>query len=299
MRLQLVALGLKNTQAITIALLTFALYNGPSFFAAAQNSKTKNEERIFTLRVARPTDNLLEVVRFYRDGLGLEILTSFDRLGYKGEILGSKGSPYHFEFLHQRGRKVGKAPTQDNILAFYIPEAEWSSAVERMQRHGYEPVKPANLFWEKDGKTFEDVDGYRVVLIKTSSVSGFLRVARPTDNLPEVLRFYRDGLGLGVIGAIENHDGFDGVTLGPSRKILPYHLEFTHVRGETVGKAPTRENLLVFFIADRAEYKRAVERMKKHGYQPVKAENPWGNTKAKTFEDVDGYRVVLKNASWK
>lgn len=260
----------------------------------AQKNEAKNKETTYKFRVARPTDNLAEVVRFYRDGLGLEVLLSGSHLDYKGEILGRKGAPYHLEFLSQRGRKFGKAPTKDNLLVFYMPEAEWKSAVERMQKHGYEPVKSYNPWWERDGKTFEDVDGYRVVLRKASTMD--FRVARPTDNLSEVVRFYRDGLGLEVLGSFENHNGFDGTML--RHKGAPYHLEFTHHRDHKVGKAPTHENLLVFYIPDAAEYKRAIERMKKHGYQPVKAENPWGNTDGMTFEDIDGYRVVLKNTSW-
>jgi catechol 2,3-dioxygenase-like lactoylglutathione lyase family enzyme len=120
---------------------------------------------MFTLRVARPTDNLPEVLKFYRDGLGLDVLTSFNHLGYEGEILGRKGLPYHLEFTHQAGHKVGKAPTQDHLLVFYIPdEADWKRAVERMQQHGYKPVISYNPYWDNGGKTFEDVDGYRVVL---------------------------------------------------------------------------------------------------------------------------------------
>jgi hypothetical protein len=46
-------------------------------------------------------------------------------------------------------------------------QAEWTSAVERMQKHGYAPVKSYNPWWENRGKTFEDVDGYRVVLFNT------------------------------------------------------------------------------------------------------------------------------------
>ena len=54
---------------------------------------------MFTLRVARPTDNLPEVVEFYRDGLGLEVLSSFSgHKDFDGVILGRKGSPYHLEF---------------------------------------------------------------------------------------------------------------------------------------------------------------------------------------------------------
>ena len=123
-----------------------------------------------------------------------------------------------------------------------------------------------------------------------------LRVARPTDNLPEIVRFYRDGLGLEVLTSFENHEGFDGVMLG--RKGLPYHLEFTHQQNHHVGKAPTQDNLLVFYIPEEAEWKNAVERMRRHGYEPVKSYNPYWDKKGKTFEDVDGYRVVLQNSIW-
>jgi catechol 2,3-dioxygenase-like lactoylglutathione lyase family enzyme len=125
---------------------------------------------MFTLRVARPTDNLSEVVKFYRDGLGLGVLSSFSgHNGFDGVILGHKGSPYHLEFTHKRGHTVGKAPSEDNLLAFYISdETEWKNAVARMQNHGYEPVKSFNPWWDNGGKTFEDVDGYRVVLYHDS-----------------------------------------------------------------------------------------------------------------------------------
>lgn len=46
-------------------------------------------------------------------------------------------------------------------------------------------------------------------------VYGHLRVARPTDHLNEILRFYRDGLGLDVLYEFTDHEGFDGVMLGP------------------------------------------------------------------------------------
>ncbi|MFN8474590.1 MAG: VOC family protein [Anaerolineae bacterium] len=123
-----------------------------------------------------------------------------------------------------------------------------------------------------------------------------LRVARATDNLPEVVAFYRDGLGFEVIGSFEDHAGFDGVMLG--RPGLAYHLEFTQQRGHTVGRAPTDENLLVFYLPDPAEWQAAVERMVAHGYEPVKSANPYWDVRGKTFEDPDGYRVVLQQAAW-
>ncbi|HYX76231.1 MAG TPA: hypothetical protein VE757_03550, partial [Gaiellaceae bacterium] len=52
-----------------------------------------------------------------------------------------------------------------------------------------------------------------------------VRFARHTGRLPEIVGFYRDGLGLREIGRFEDHAGYDGVFFG-----LPgtnAHLEFT------------------------------------------------------------------------
>lgn len=123
-----------------------------------------------------------------------------------------------------------------------------------------------------------------------------LRVARATDQLAEVVRFYRDGLGFEVLGSFEGHEGFDGVMLG--HRGAGYHLEFTHHRGEQWKRAPTPENLLVFYLPDREEWVTAVERMKKHGHTPVPAANPYWDRNGVTFQDPDGYRVVIENAAW-
>ena len=123
-----------------------------------------------------------------------------------------------------------------------------------------------------------------------------LRVARATDRLEEVVRFYLEGLGLDKLGSFENHEGFDGVMLGSPG--APYHLEFTHQRGHLVGDAPTKENLLVFYLPDQGEWTSAVDRMKEAGYQSVPSLNPYWDRHGRTFEDPDGYRVVLQNAAW-
>lgn len=123
-----------------------------------------------------------------------------------------------------------------------------------------------------------------------------LRVARATDRLEEVVRFYVEGLGLGQLGSFENHEGFDGVMLGSPG--APYHLEFTHQRGHLVGDAPTKEDLLVFYLPDKGEWTSAVDRMEAAGYQSVPSLNPYWDRHGRTFEDPDGYRVVLQNAAW-
>ena len=123
-----------------------------------------------------------------------------------------------------------------------------------------------------------------------------LRVARPTDRLDEVVRFYVSGLGLEILGSFEDHEGFDGVMVGTPG--APYHLEFTHQRGHAVGRAPTEDNLLVFYLPDAGAWRKAVERMAAAGYEPVPSLNPYWDRRGRTFEDPDGYRVVLQNGSW-
>jgi catechol 2,3-dioxygenase-like lactoylglutathione lyase family enzyme len=119
-----------------------------------------------TLRVARPTDNLAALLHFYCNGLGLQQLTGFTaHNGFDGVMLGYPQWPYHLEFTHQPGHAVGRAPTADNLLVFYLPDAEeWQTAVQRMAAAGFAPVPSYNPYWDQQGCTFEDPDGYRVVL---------------------------------------------------------------------------------------------------------------------------------------
>jgi len=123
-----------------------------------------------------------------------------------------------------------------------------------------------------------------------------LRVARPTDNFDQVVRFYTEGLGLTVLGSFQDHDGFDGIMLGVSGS--SYHLEFTRKGGHSAGRAPTEDNLIVFYLPDQTGWQTVVDRMTSVGYQPVRAFNPYWDRHGHTYEDPDGYRVVLQNADW-
>lgn len=119
-----------------------------------------------TLRVARPSDDLEALIRFYERGLGLSVLYRFvDHDGFDGVMLGRKGAPYHFEFTRAKGHAAGRAPTEDNLLVFYLPgDEEWTAAVQSMRDAGFNPVPAFNPYWDRDGLTFEDPDGYRIVL---------------------------------------------------------------------------------------------------------------------------------------
>ena len=64
-----------------------------------------------------------------------------------------------------RGKPELSSPTEDNLLVFYLPDAsEWQRAVNRLERLGCEAVKAFNAYRDRNGKTYEDPDGYRVVL---------------------------------------------------------------------------------------------------------------------------------------
>jgi YycE-like C-terminal domain/YycE-like N-terminal domain len=107
---------------------------------------------------------------------------------------------------------------------------------------------------------------------------------------------YCQGLGLRVIGSFEGHDGFDGVMLGiPGAN---YHFEFTCSREHPVPPAPTVEDLVVFYIPSEAEWRAACANMLAAGFRQVTAFNPYWEQRGRTYEDFDGYRVVLERAEW-
>jgi catechol 2,3-dioxygenase-like lactoylglutathione lyase family enzyme len=130
----------------------------------------------------------------------------------------------------------------------------------------------------------------------TPLATAHLRVARPTDDLAPLIRFYHDALGMTVLGSFEDHEGFDGVMLGfPG---AAWHLEFTKRNGHSAGRSPSDEHLIVFYLPDTTEWQRAISRLTSLGHEPVVSANPYWDRHGRTFVDPDGYRVVLENAGW-
>ncbi len=123
-----------------------------------------------------------------------------------------------------------------------------------------------------------------------------LRVARPTNALDPLRRFYVGGAGFEVIASFEGHDGFDGLIVG--RPEATWHLEFVVEAGVDAPRAPSPDHLLVLYLPERLDWQAAVERMRDQGYAPVPSHNPYWDKAGVTFEDPDGYRLVFQNASW-
>lgn len=77
-----------------------------------------------------------------------------------------------------------------------------------------------------------------------------------------------------------------------------HHLEFTHHAAGSPGPAPSKENLLVLYLPDRAAREAAIRRLASMGYHEVPPENPYWVGKSVTIPDPDGWRVVLFDGTY-
>lgn len=88
-------------------------------------------------------------------------------------MVGLPGSALHIEFTSHDDhldQVVGRAPTNDNLLVFYLPDARTvATFAQRLTALGHPTVEPENPYWLDQGaQTFEDPDGWRVVLVPST-----------------------------------------------------------------------------------------------------------------------------------
>jgi catechol 2,3-dioxygenase-like lactoylglutathione lyase family enzyme len=120
-----------------------------------------------------------------------------------------------------------------------------------------------------------------------------LRIARHTQRLEEIVSFYRDGIGLPEIGRFDDHEGYEGVFLAlPGTEA---HLEFTS-GGKHRAPAPHPESLLVLYVGDDETVRRIASQL---DHPPVTAANPYWAEHGTTFEDPDGFGIVLVPERWR
>ena len=123
-----------------------------------------------------------------------------------------------------------------------------------------------------------------------------LRIARPVTDMVEAVAMYKLGLGLEVIGRFENHDGFDGTMLGASGE--DFHFEYTVCREHPLRPSPTQEDLLVYYIPETHVWEQRCSSLLAAGFKEVRSFNPYWARNGRTFEDQDGYRLVIQHAAW-
>lgn len=119
------------------------------------------------LRNARHTANLQPIIDFYCGVLDLEILGEFhNHDGYDGVFIGNRGSDWHLEFTVS-SEKPQHEPDDDDLLVFYAEsDAEFEHLVGQFSSNNIEPVAAKNPYWNANGKTYTDPDGFRIVISK-------------------------------------------------------------------------------------------------------------------------------------
>ena len=86
-------------------------------------------------------------------------------------MLGLPGRTHHLEFTRHAGGSPCPAPSRDNLIVFYVPDAaHLVRARDRLERLGHRPVAPENPYWRDKGVTFEDPDGWRIVLCQPAGI---------------------------------------------------------------------------------------------------------------------------------
>ena len=118
------------------------------------------------MRIARPVTDLVRACTMYSQGLELQRIADFtDHAGFSGIMVGRPELAWHIEFTHCHDHPRQPAPTDEDLLVLYYPDkAAWQQACARMTAAGFRTMRSFNPYWDTNGKTFVDDDGYRVVL---------------------------------------------------------------------------------------------------------------------------------------
>jgi len=118
------------------------------------------------MRIARPVTRLEAALRMYTRGLGLKKIADFtDHDGFSGVMLGRADLQWHMEFTTCHHHPVKPTQTEEDLLVLYYPEKEeWEQVCASMLSAGFVTVRSFNPYWDVNGRTFVDTDGYRVVI---------------------------------------------------------------------------------------------------------------------------------------
>ena len=121
---------------------------------------------------------------------------------------------------------------------------------------------------------------------------GAFRIARSSANHDQAVRFYRDLVGLPVVGTFGGSYEEDGTIFGPPDTSVQLEI----VRSTEPLRGVDRIDMLVFYLSDAAAQDRLVTRMADANV-PTASHHPyWDANGGVTYDDPDGREVVF--ASW-
>ncbi|GAA1661169.1 VOC family protein [Fodinicola feengrottensis] len=119
------------------------------------------------IRIARPSNDLAAVERFYVDGLGLSVIL---RMSQEHDLimLGWPAAGWHLELVRDPAAPVAPVPTEEDLLVIYLDGSVPPELVERLVAAGGKVVPSLNPYWDTWGVTIADPDSYRLVLCTRS-----------------------------------------------------------------------------------------------------------------------------------
>jgi GNAT superfamily N-acetyltransferase len=270
-------------------------YDGPreelrALFALAEDSPQRlaaalPEGRIL---VARENDRVVGCLQLVGDEVTV-VAVAEDR---QGRGIGRALMGRAVAECRSAGRRrvvVATGAADVELLRFY---QRLGFRLVRVERDAFLPADGYPPGLEVDGIPLRDRVWFDLALDGDDTPIAGLRIARHTERLDDVVRFYRDGVGLDEIGGFRDHAGYDGVFLDVPG--TGAHLEFTG-GGSHPPPSPHPEWLLVLYLGDQATVDAVVERL---GVAPVAPANPYWAGHGVTVEDPDGFRVVLVPERW-
>lgn len=119
-----------------------------------------------------------------------------------------------------------------------------------------------------------------------------LRVAKHTNDLNKIKRFYIDVLGFELLGSFENHNNYDGTFIGKPN--LDWHFEFTK-SNEEANSVFGEDDIIVLYPKTVSEYNDLINNLLKNNISIITSANPYWNENGKMFLDPDGYRIIISH----
>jgi len=113
------------------------------------------------LRIARPSRDLAAAERFWVDGVGLEVLYRATE-GHRLLMVGWQNGGWHLELVEDSD--LEPRPTEEDLLVLYLGQPPADELLARLSSSGGREVPARNPYWDEWGVTFQDPDGYRLVL---------------------------------------------------------------------------------------------------------------------------------------
>ena len=119
-----------------------------------------------------------------------------------------------------------------------------------------------------------------------------IRVARNTNNLEVIKKFYINILTFKLLGSFKNHNKYDGVFLGFSN--ADWHLEFTVSEDKAIHQF-NEDDILVLYPESKNEYDALLKNVSSNEITFITPKNPYWIENGKMFLDPDGYRIVISS----